>query len=151
MEAFKPASRSFTVVAGKPLRVPAVTLVPADAVLVLASDPAGAAVTVDGKWRGETPVELVVAPRRPLAVKRDEGRARGRDAHRRDRPGESAARSRLRLAPELGEVKVEARPPDAELLVDGESRGAANQTLSLIACPTRSRSGGRATCRTSRR
>jgi formylglycine-generating enzyme required for sulfatase activity len=32
-------------------------------------------------------------------------------------------------------VKVQARPPDAELLVDGESRGAANQTLSLIALP----------------
>ena len=69
MKAFKPASRRFTVVAGEPLSLPPVKLVPADAVLVLASDPPGAAVTVDGKWRGETPLELVVAPRRGLEVK----------------------------------------------------------------------------------
>jgi len=35
----------------------------------------------------------------------------------------------------MGEVQVEARPPDAELLVDGEPRGRASQTLRLIALP----------------
>jgi formylglycine-generating enzyme required for sulfatase activity len=134
MNAFKPASRTITVVAGQPLTVPRVELVPADAVLVLASEPAGAVVTVDGKWRGETPVELVVAPRRALAVK--VAKAGHEDAALTVEipPGERREES-LRLTPRMGDVKVDVRPPDAELLVDGEPRGRASQTLRLIALP----------------
>jgi formylglycine-generating enzyme required for sulfatase activity len=134
MDAFKPASRTFTVTAGQPLAVPKVRLVPADAVLVLASEPSGAAVTVDGQWRGETPLELVVAPRRSHDVRlakagHEEGAVAVEIV-----PGERREET-LRLAPRLGQVKVEARPPDAELFVDGESRGRASQTLELIALP----------------
>ncbi len=134
MRAFKPASRSFTVVAGKPLAVPGVKLIPADAVLVLASDPAGAVVTIDGKWRGETPVELVVSPRRSHAVKVTRAGYQDGALSVTIAPGEKREES-LRLSPQLGEVKVEARPPDAELLVDGEPRGKATQTLSLMTVP----------------
>jgi formylglycine-generating enzyme required for sulfatase activity len=134
LEAFKPASRSFTVVAGAPLRVPAVTLAPADAVLVLATDPEGASVTVDGKWRGETPVELVVAPRRPLPVRVNRAGYEDATLTVEIAPGERREES-LRLSPQLGEVKIEARPPDAELLVDGEPRGRASQTLRLMTVP----------------
>ena len=41
----------------------------------------------------------------------------------------------MRLAPRLGEVRIAARPPDAELLVDGEPAGRADQTLRLLAVP----------------
>ena len=89
---------------------------------------------MDGKWRGETPVELVVAPRRELAVKvtkvgHEDGTLEVQIA-----PGERREES-LRLAPELGEVKIEARPPDAQLIVDGEPRGTADQTLNLMTVP----------------
>jgi formylglycine-generating enzyme required for sulfatase activity len=134
LPAFKPASRTITVVAGQPLTAPRVTLVPADAVLVLSSDPAGAAVTVDGKWRGETPVELVVAPGRAHEVKVAKAGHEDATLTVEIAPGERREES-LPLAPQMGEVKVEARPPDAELLVDGEPRGRAQQTLSLIALP----------------
>jgi formylglycine-generating enzyme required for sulfatase activity len=134
MKAFKPASRRITVEPGQPLTVPPVKLIPADAVLVLASDPSGAAVTVDGKWRGETPLELVVPPHQSLDVK--VAKAGHEDARLKVEvaPGERREES-LRLAPQMGEVRVEARPPDAELLVDGEPRGQAKQTLRLIALP----------------
>ncbi|MCG6925614.1 MAG: PEGA domain-containing protein [Acidobacteria bacterium] len=134
LNAFKPASRRITVAAGRPLTVPPVELAPADAVLALASDPAGAAVTVDGKWRGETPLELVVAPGRALDVKVTKAGHEDADLTVEIAPGERREES-LSLAPRLGEVQVEARPPDAELLVDGEPRGRASQTLSLIALP----------------
>jgi formylglycine-generating enzyme required for sulfatase activity len=134
MDAFKPATRQFTVVAGKPVTVPTVRLVPADAVLVVASEPPGAAVTVDGQWRGETPIELIVAPRRSHDVRVTKAGHEEAVLAVEIAPGERRDES-LRLEPQLGEVKVQARPPDAELLVDGESRGAANQTLSLIALP----------------
>jgi formylglycine-generating enzyme required for sulfatase activity len=134
MDAFKPATRRITVTAGEPLTVPSVRLVPADAVLVLASDPAGAAVTVDGQWRGETPVELVVAPRRAHEVQLAKAGHEEAALTVEVAPGERREET-LHLVPRLGEVKVEARPPDAELIVDGESRGPASQTLSLIALP----------------
>jgi formylglycine-generating enzyme required for sulfatase activity len=134
MKAFKPASRRITVEPGQPLTVPSVKLAPADAVLVLASEPAGAAVTIDGKWRGETPAELVVPPRRPLAVKVAKAGHEDATLQVEIAPGERREES-LRLTPRMGEVKVEARPPDAELLVDGEPRGRASQTLRLIALP----------------
>ncbi len=133
-EAFKPATRQLTVVAGKPVMVPMVRLVPADAVLVLASDPAGAAVTVDGQWRGETPVELIVVPRRSHDVRVAKAGHEDAVLALEIAPGERREES-LRLDPRLGEVKVQARPPDAELFVDGAPRGAASQTLSLIALP----------------
>ncbi len=134
MEAFKPASRTITVTAGRPLTVPKVRLVPADAILVLASEPSGAAVTVDGQWRGETPLELVVAPRRSLDVHLAKAGHEEGELTVEIVPGERREET-LRLAPRLGQVKVEARPPDAELFVDGQSRGAASQTLELIALP----------------
>jgi formylglycine-generating enzyme required for sulfatase activity len=134
LDAFKPASRRIAVVAGEPLAVPRVELVPADAVLVLTSEPPGAAVTVDGQWRGETPVELVVAPKRALDVKVVKAGHEDAILKVEISPGERREES-LRLAPRMGEVKVEARPPDAELLVDGEPRGPASQTLSLVALP----------------
>jgi formylglycine-generating enzyme required for sulfatase activity len=134
MEAFKPATRQFTVVAGRPVTVPTVRLVPADAVLVVASEPPGAAVTVDGQWRGETPIEVIVAPRRSHDVRVTKAGHEEAVLAVEIAPGERREES-LRLEPQLGEVKVQARPPDAELLVDGKSRGAANQTLSLIALP----------------
>jgi formylglycine-generating enzyme required for sulfatase activity len=134
MSAFKPASRQITVEPGHPVTVPPVKLIPADAVLVLASDPAGATVTVNGKWRGETPLELVVPPRQPLDVKLAKAGHDDATLKTEIAPGERREEA-LQLSPRMGEVTVEARPPDAELLVDGEPRGRAKQTLRLIALP----------------
>jgi formylglycine-generating enzyme required for sulfatase activity len=50
------------------------------------------------------------------------------------RAGERRAEA-VRLEPRLGDVVVAVRPPDAELLVDGEPRGRADQTLRLLAVP----------------
>ncbi len=41
----------------------------------------------------------------------------------------------LTLAAEQGEVQIASEPPDADLLVDGQPRGKAGQTLSLTAVP----------------
>ena len=41
----------------------------------------------------------------------------------------------LTLTPQTGQVVVSAKPPDAELVVDGELRGRADQTLALTAVP----------------
>ena len=127
-------SRRVEVVAGRPLTLPAVRLRPADGVLALGSDPPGATVRVDGAWKGETPVEVALEPGPPHEVRL--ARAGHEDATLRItlRNGERRE-EKVRLAPLTGEVVVAAAPPDAELLVDGEPRGRADQTLKLAAVP----------------
>jgi formylglycine-generating enzyme required for sulfatase activity len=113
---------------------PAPARPPAPAVLALASDPPGARVSVDGEARGETPVELRLPPGRAHAVRLAKD---GHDDGQLEvalRAGERREET-VRLVPQLGEVRVSARPPDAELVVDGEPRGRADQTLRLVAVP----------------
>jgi formylglycine-generating enzyme required for sulfatase activity len=103
-------------------------------VLALSSDPAGARVSIDGSDRGEAPVELRVEPGRPHTVRVAKPGHADAEIRLQLRAGERREET-LRLAPLLGEVRIAARPPDAELLVDGEPRGRADQTLQLLAVP----------------
>jgi formylglycine-generating enzyme required for sulfatase activity len=107
---------------------------PKPAVLVLSSDPSGARVSVDGSDRGATPLELRLEPGRAHALRASKAGHAVAELSLTLRPGERREET-LRLVPQLGEVRVAARPPDAELLVDGEPRGKADQTLQLTAVP----------------
>ena len=107
---------------------------PAPAVLVVRSEPAGARVEVDGADRGETPLEIRVEPGRPHRVRAALAGHDDAETSVELRAGEKREET-VRLVPRLGEVKVAARPPDAELLVDGRPAGRADQTLQLLAVP----------------
>jgi formylglycine-generating enzyme required for sulfatase activity len=107
---------------------------PRPAILSVSSDPAGARVSLDGSDRGETPLELRVEPGRPHTLRLAKTGYADAEIQLRLRAGESREET-LRLAPQLGEVRIAARPPDAELFVDGEPRGRAEQTLQLLAVP----------------
>jgi formylglycine-generating enzyme required for sulfatase activity len=105
---------------------------PRPGILVLSSDPMGARVSLDGTDRGQTPLELTVEPDRPHALRLNKAGHADAELSLALRPGERRE-EKLRLVPQLGEVKFAARPPDAELFVDGEARGKADQTLLLLA------------------
>jgi len=107
---------------------------PRPGLLVLTSDPPGARVSLDGNDRGETPVELRVAPGRSLSLRLTKPGHADALLEIVLRAGERCEET-LRLVPQLGELRIAARPPDAELLVDGEPRGKADQTLQLVAVP----------------
>jgi formylglycine-generating enzyme required for sulfatase activity len=132
LEGHRPAGRTIEVVAERPLTVPPFRLEPLPGRLRLASEPAGAAVTVDGAFRGETPLEIQVTPRREHAVRLTKAGHEAAAASVTLDLGEERALS-LALTPRLGEVLVTAEPADAEVLVDGEVRGRAGQTLKLTA------------------
>jgi hypothetical protein len=130
----RPGARSIEVVAGAPLTVPAFRLQPLPGRLALASEPAGATVSVGGEFRGETPLELTLEPRVAHALRLS--KAGHETAMERVELGLGESRSlSITLVPRLGDVVVAAEPPDAELLVDGEARGRASQTLQLTAAP----------------
>jgi len=105
---------------------------PRPGILVLSSDPSGARVGLDGTERGQTPLELPMEPGRPHSLRLSKPGHADAELSLTLRAGERRVET-LRLAPQLGEVKIAARPPDAELFVDGEARGKADQTLLLIA------------------
>jgi formylglycine-generating enzyme required for sulfatase activity len=130
----EPAARRIEVVAERALAVPSFRLEPLPGRLAVTSEPAGAAVTVDGVYRGDSPLEVAVAPNRAHAVRLTKA---GHDAAEASVTlGMDEARSlSLTLAPRVGEVEVAAEPADAEVFVDGESRGRVGQTLHLTAAP----------------
>ena len=105
-------------------------------------DPTGARVSLDGATAAQTPLELRLEPGRPHALRLSKPGHADAELSLTLRAGERREET-LRLAPQLGEVRIAARPPDAELLVDGEPRGKADQTLQLLGRAARDRDPAR--------
>jgi formylglycine-generating enzyme required for sulfatase activity len=129
---FRTWEQTITVQSGQPQTVGPVELGLPEAKLAVRTQPAGADVSVAGAYRGRTPVTLALAPNvdHDVVV---------------TRAGYAPATRMIRLEPkaeqtlaitldaQLGDVEVRGEPRDAELFVDGRSRGPANQTLQLPA------------------
>jgi len=107
---------------------------PPPGLLALASDPPGARASLDGSDAGITPLELQLAPGRSHALRVALAGHADAELTLTLRAGERRQET-LRLVPQLGELRIDVRPPDAELVVDGQPRGRADQTLSLLAVP----------------
>src|SRR5690606_7781619 len=100
------------VTANRPLSLPAVTLTQADGRIQLASAPSEAAVSVDGEFRGRTPLTLGLRPgrahritltkpgyepvTRELSVEADSGR-----------------QVTIELPAQFGEIQIASEPPQA--------------------------------------
>ncbi len=136
LDGYKTWQQALTVTAGEKLALPLVRLQEADGLLRVITQPAGAAVTVDGRYRGATPLELEIGSGRShaviVALPGFESVTRSISVARR-----ASAVLRLDLVPRLGVVRVEAQPADAQLYVNGQHRGAAQQELTLPALPQR--------------
>lgn len=130
LNGYKPHQQSLQVTAGQAQTLPDIILSPADAVLVLDSRPAGASVTLDGRFQGRTPMEVALAPGKAGVVRlfRDGYAPAERTVTLAS--GERRALT-LELAADIADVDIRAEPADAELIIDGTSRGAANQVVQL--------------------
>ena len=119
--------------AGVDLLLPAVVLEPAAGVLAIASTPSGAGITVNGAYRGETPLEIELEPGRHEVL----ARKVGHDTVAKTIEATSGQRQRLSFAlpPLQGELAIETQPEDAELLIDGVAVGIASgmRTLPAVA------------------
>ncbi len=131
---FRRFESPITVRAGEPLAVGPVELGMPDGTLIVQSRPAGADVSIAGRYRGRTPLTVGVAPGMPQELLLT---LAGHAPATQSVSVESRAERRvtIELTPMLGEVRVQGEPADAMLYVDGASRGPANQTLSLPAAP----------------
>ena len=100
--------------------------------MLLQSIPSNAGVTLDGAYQGQTPLELTIAPGQSHELTFF---LNGYEELRRNiqtQPDEELALD-VSLDPILSSVAVLANPPDAELFINGESQGLANQRVELLA------------------
>ena len=118
----------------QPQQLADVELTQADGRLEVASDPSEANVTVDGEFRGRTPLSLKLAPGRAhrLALTKP-----GYDTATRELSiaADSGRRLTVELTPQYGEIEVVSTPPNAEVWVDEQRRGSTPVTLELTAVP----------------
>lgn len=107
-----------------------VTLEKADGVLRVTTVPAGAGVTLNGQFEGETPLEIAI--RSGVSYRVQVFKA-GYAAVNRKLSVSSGEQHKLELSLKrlMGDVVVISDPPDAQLFVDGQPRGSADQTVRL--------------------
>lgn len=120
------------VVANTPQELPPIVLEPADGRVALTSLPADAAVSVDGEFRGRTPVDLRLHPdqRHMITIAKPGYATATRDLT-------VAADSRRELEIELeqliGDVDVQSEPSGAEIWIDDRLVGTTPSRVSLLA------------------
>jgi formylglycine-generating enzyme required for sulfatase activity len=134
LDGYKTHFTRIRVAAGEPYALPVVELTPAEAKLVLHSQPPGATVTVNGEYGGETPTELFLPPGSNHTLELSKA---GYEPARHAVVLESGSVRRLdvKLDGRYGEIRFEVDPPGAELVVDGVSRGSAERPVKLLAVP----------------
>ncbi|HVJ31252.1 MAG TPA: PEGA domain-containing protein, partial [Gammaproteobacteria bacterium] len=115
--------------ADKPQQLSDVTLTQADGRVEVASNPSEASVSVDGEFRGRTPLAIRLSPGRAHRVAFSKP---GYESATRELSvaADSGRKLQIDLTPQYGEIEVTSTPP-AEVFVDGERRGSTPVTLAL--------------------
>jgi formylglycine-generating enzyme required for sulfatase activity len=122
----------FDIIAGEDFAVPQVTLVPADGLVFIRSTPTEASVTIDGEFRGLTPLEVALTPNQNHELTFFKNGYQSSKSTVRTQPDQERELN-ISLDPVMASVRISSIPADAELYINGELRGAANQTLELMA------------------
>jgi len=116
--------------------LPLIRLEPANAQLLVNSIPRGANVTVNGRYRGQSPITLALSP--DIDYQIGLSKAGYGTSVRRIRLAAAASQSiTVDLAARVGKVTVNVLPKDATVYVDGSARGSGSMTLDLSSAPHR--------------
>ena len=131
-EGFKTWQTRLAVAPNQPLSLKDIRLQPADGTLALQTRPAGANVTIDQKFVGNTPVKVQLSAN--VVHEIQIAKAGYESASHRIK----VATGRLEtlavdLKPVMGVVRFAVEPADAQLVLDGKNRGAVPQELNLVA------------------
>lgn len=134
LSGYKPYRHRIEIHAGEALTAPVAVLDPADGNLLVTSQPPEVDITVDGSYRGRTPLDLDLVPSETHTVQASKA---GFTSRREEIRVEAGGRREvhLELQEQRGEVQITSRPPGAEVVVDGAVRGLTPQTLELSAVP----------------
>ena len=132
MQGYKTWEKQVSVQAGSSEIYPTIELEVADGIVEVSSSPAGAHVNVDGQFRGTTPVNVNLSPLRDHRLELFlEGYQKAVRTVRTEPEGRSSLA--LDMVPIIGRIQLSVTPEDAEVFVNGRSRGFGSQTLALNA------------------
>lgn len=116
--------------------LPLIRLEPANAQLHVNSIPRGANVTVNGRYRGQSPIKLDLSP--DIDYEIGLSKAGYGSTVRRVRLNSAASESiTVDLSARVGKVTVNALPGESSVYVDGTLRGTGSMTLNLSSAPHR--------------
>ena len=115
-------------------QLPRIILQPADARLKVNTIPRGANITVNGRYRGQSPITLSLSPEIDYEIGLSKA---GYGVTRRNLRLESNASESITvdLSARLGTVTVVVQPEDATVYVDGRARGKGKTTVRLSSVP----------------
>jgi len=131
-ERFKPWREVIAVKANQPRKLETVQLQPADGILTVRTDPAGANVMVGNSFAGRTPLELKLAAQTQHLIhiyKTGYEEAN----HKIKLISEESQTLSIVLKPKLGVINFAVEPPDAEIFIDGKSMGTVPRQMRLLA------------------
>jgi formylglycine-generating enzyme required for sulfatase activity len=132
LAAYKAVTQKIDVTARQRQTLPTITLVPADGLVLLESNPSDAGVTLNGEYKGQTPLELSLPPTTVHQLRFfKNGYQDARQELRTQPAGESSVT--VSLKPITTEVKVQLQPNDATLYVNGQNMGTGSRSLQMLA------------------
>jgi len=116
--------------------LPLIRLQPANARLLVNSIPRGANVTVNGRYRGQSPITLDLAPQVNYEIGLSKA-GYGMTSRKVRLQAAASDAITVDLTARVGTVTVNVQPADATIYVDGAARGAGSATLKLSSAPHR--------------
>jgi len=129
---YKTWEQQLTTTAGQTSEYPTIKLEVADGTLLLSSMPAGAGVTIEGKYVGVTPVQAAVSPLKQYSV---DFFLEGYLKTSRSVAVESERQRTVNvsLKPDIGKIRLSVIPADAVIRIDGNVMGTGSTDLALPA------------------
>lgn len=135
-EAYSDWQKELLITAGENMDMGKVTLQAAAGIIHLKSVPSHANVTVDGEFRGQTPLTLEVSPQQTHVLSIFKPGYR-RYSSKLNLPAGASSNRRVILVAKLGKVHFNIEPPEAMLVINGKPQGAGSRTLQLPAAEQR--------------
>ena len=133
-EKFKPYEQNFTMVAQQDIEVPRVTLLPADGILEVQTNPDNAAVIVNGEYQGTSPITINIKPQQIQKLQVYKAGFRLQSAELLLQPEQQISK-KINLLEDLVSVRFSLSPSNAELIIDGVLKGTGSQTITMNTLP----------------
>jgi formylglycine-generating enzyme required for sulfatase activity len=129
---YKPWQKMVQVTAGQPITIETAVLAPLDGRLAITSQPAGANVMIGTQYRGQTPLEIDLAPDQSHLVQLSKSGYAAASREVTVRSGEQTD-LQMELTPRMGIVHLRNAPDGATLFIDGRAYGPVPEKISLLA------------------
>ena len=129
-QSYQPTTQTLEVYAGADQSLPKIVLDEANGQFKIESDPIGATVMLDGRYKGLTPVSLTLEPGQEHKITLTKPGFQAVEATRKLAAGGSA-KEMFNLKPMLGRVTFAISPADASITANGRKIGQGSTTLDL--------------------